>query len=268
VFREWLSDRFKYEGQIGHFDQFIVFGAVYFDESGDDPRHKRIGIAASFADSASWLAFEVDWRAILTPVGREKDFHANRNDQIQGALNVFLAMLMKKHGIYSFGTTIDADDYRAATTPLQRGWYGNEYGFARYVSLILTGHALAKLDRVDFGYYVDQGGKGGDWIMKTMADIYRFDDLRASYRMATFGPVDRRKHLPVHAADLVAHEVITNRENSTPLAILGDNVEVDDGTREQIDGVMAEFTQLRMHMRHATRNRRARNKALRKQPRS
>jgi hypothetical protein len=256
--------RFSYEGRIAGFDLFVVFGAVYTDESGDDPKHKRIGIATSFTDIGHWTSFDTEWRKVLVSVGRERDFHANRQDNLQQALNIVLATLMKQHRVYSFCTTIDHDEYHAATTALQRGWYGNEYGFARYVSLVLAGHSLNRLNRGDFGYYVDQGGKGVDWIMQTMATIYRIDRLRAQYRMAAFGLVDRRKDLPVHAADLVAHEVITNRDASLPLSILGENVEIDDTTHGQIAGAMTEFTRIQKYMRHLKQKHKNERKAKRK----
>src|SRR5262249_30714650 len=154
------------------FDIFIVYGAFYFDESGDDELHERMGISSTFTSAENWEGFEGDWRGVLAAFP-DHEFHANDNSDVQRALNVSLALLMRKWSVISFTITLRKADYARNTDKVQRSWFGNEFAFARYVSLILCGDQVQKLNRGDVGYYVDHGGEGVDWIMERMKLIYR-----------------------------------------------------------------------------------------------
>jgi hypothetical protein len=247
---------------MGGYDRFIVFGAIYFDESGGHTRHGRIGIAATIASTEQWFGLEREWREALTITKRLKSFHAKNNDSTQKALNIVLATLLYRWKIPTLCITLDQDVYMQNTTPLQRGWYGNAFGFARYISAIMSGDSAKRGYSGDIGYYVEQGGKGHDWIMQAFGVIYASDKLRADYGMAAYGPVDRRIHLPVHAPDLIAHEVVHDDGKSFPLAIVGDFALVQEITAPQIARAMEEFTEIRIELKKA--NQRLRNERRRR----
>jgi hypothetical protein len=240
-----------------------VFGAIYSDESGNE-QTGRIGIAASLASIQNWTELEAEWRQVLVFANREHEFHAVENDRTQYALNVTLAWLMKKWRVATVCITVRERDYLENTTALQRGWYGDAYAFARYVSLVYTGESIRRLNKGDFGHYVEQGGRGFDWIMQTLGLIYKSDQLRPKYRMATYGPVDRRIHLPAHAADLVAHEVITNRHKSAALSLLGENVVIEDVAGDTIETIMTEFAEIRKVIAKLKNDHRARRRESRR----
>jgi hypothetical protein len=226
-----------------------VIGAAYFDESGDEENPGgRIGIAGALGTTDQWLGFEGDWRGVLDDAHvTPGDFHAVQTSSLQVALSDTCARLVKKWNIITLCVTLRESDYERCTNQLQRGWYGDAYGFARYVCF-MTVSAKAKTRDGDIGYYVEQGGKGFDWIMEHFGIVYRDDKQRANRRMAAYGPVDRRIHLPVHVPDLVAHEVITARQVSKPLVTLGGLVSIFDINEDEIDDLVHGWTKDQMMM--------------------
>jgi hypothetical protein len=62
--------------------------------------------------------------------------------------------------------------------------------------------------------------------------------------LAAFGPVDRRVDTPVHPADLVSHELATNRENTQIIEALGQRLTILDVTPDHIRGVLDDFTEI------------------------
>jgi hypothetical protein len=231
--------RFEFESKVFGFDWFAVIGANFSDESGGHDNAGRICIATATAPTVAWIDFMRAWGPILHACGRTGEFHANRGDATQKQLNLALAAVMREMRIPSLCMTIKQDTYRKVTTPKVRSQYGNAFGFARYCSLMITSQALEKVQIPGhFGYYVEQGGKGFSWIMERLAQIYRSDMLRARFRMAYFGPVDRRTDLPAHPPDLVSHEVNTARHNSPVLKILDDLVEVQDISEDDASGLL------------------------------
>ena len=254
--RESLAERFIHEGRIGRFEQFVVL-AAYFDESGNHPRSKRIGVAGAVALAENWKQFEEQWRKGLVIADRERTYHANQNTPIDRVLNQMLALLVNDHGIAALCITVDEGQYIANTTAMDRSVLGNAYGFASFACVSFIADWLRSLDKGDASYYIDQGGQGYGKIMEILAMGYRDDGFRAQLKMAGFGPADHRQHLPVHTADLVAHEVITNRSASQPLAYMGERVTVHDLTVEQIRETMTQFRGLVAHFKREKQ--RARN---------
>ena len=52
---------------------------------------------------------------------------------------------------------------------------------------------------------------------------------------------DGRKDLPVHPADMIAHEVVTDKENSVPLKVLREYLTVFDVTHEALRAALDDF---------------------------
>lgn len=246
MFREKLSERFVYEGRIGKFNQFVVFSA-YFDESGNRAS-KRIAVVGAIATAESWTAFETHWALVLSAAKRERQFHAKNTDRVQIILNELLADAMKYSNVWAMSVVVDEADYLRTTNQRQRSQMGNAYGFAGYIGLsVLSDWARQSNEHV--GYYIDQGGPGYGKMMEILVNAYATDSGRESFRVAGYGPADRRIHLPVHPADLVAHELAMNPDDSKPLAILGDRVRRIDVTPEFLRGLMAEFDELVRHFK-------------------
>jgi len=247
--------------RLGGYDLMALFGALYQDESGGHTRDGRIGIATSLARVDHWLRFAEVWQPILRAADRETTFHAVNADAVQTKLNLRLASLMKRFGVFTTCITLRQEDFAAATESTDRSRYGGPFGFARYLSLFVMGQHLRTADQGEAAYLVEAGGKGYTWFIRILAGVYASDDLRREYRMASFGPSDRRKHLPAHAPDLVSHEVITARHTSEPLRILGGHVEIIDVSKDLMTEAMASFRRMRrVLMQHRDAARRARKK--------
>lgn len=239
-----------------------IFRPIYFDESSNQAEDSRIGIAASMASAHQWMLFDTQWRAVLADARLQPgDVHAARAGSVQTAMNIALARMLRDLGISSTCVTTRVSDFESVTTPAERSMYGGPYGFLRYASLLALNLTFDNAgDTGRYAYYLDQGGQGGDWFLQTLGRIAQHDELRAKYRMAGYGVVDRRVHVQVHAPDLIAHEVITSRHTSEPLKVLGDRVLVDDWTADDIRELMGDFSGIREKLNALKREHRDRMK--------
>jgi len=223
---------------------------IYFDESYHE-KTGRIGVSATMATTGQWEHFVRDWGGVLAAKSvAPGEFHAQSGGKVQRELNLSLAGLLSNLGICSTCVTLRTNDFEANTTLEQRGNYGGVFGFARYVAILSLSLGFEDAGRSgEFAYYADQGGRGLDWFMQTLRTIAANDSLRRQYRLTKHGVVDRRVHLPVHAADLVAHEVITHRHTSEPLNVLGRQVLVDDWNGDEVREVLNDFSQSRERLK-------------------
>ena len=231
-----LAQIFGFRGRIGHFNGFTVFGAVYFDESGNDDRSGRIAVAASIASVEGWEQFETKWSHILGRAGNE--FHAKDRSTTQYRLNCLLPVLMELCGVVTLCITLDRQEYRTLTSADDRSRLGNVAGFAGFLCIGRMAQYLRDEKLGDIGYYVEQGGPGFDKMMEFLGMVYRLDEARTNWHLADYGPVDRRIHLPVHASDLIAHETITNRDKSEPLKIAGNQACIIDLGAEYVQSAV------------------------------
>jgi hypothetical protein len=255
VFREEsLAERFIFESRIGRFTVHAVLGALYMDESGGHSDTDRIGIASSVATTENWLRFESMWRQVLKDAGREDSFHAVNTDVVQQGLNLKLADVMCECRVWTLCITVHQSVYKDVTTATERARFGNAFGFARYVNVHHMADQFRQEDKGDVGYYIEQGGKGCEWLMIRLNRIYRSVELRRFFRMGALGPVDRRIHLPVHAPDLASHEVITCRHTSVPLMTLGAQVTIRDITGDEIRNVVDEFSKMEAKLKRIRRD--------------
>jgi len=257
VLRDSLSERFRYEGGIGRFDWFAVL-AAYFDESGDD-RSDRIAVAVALAHEENWRQFEALWRVALD-LANVTDYHAHINNNAHHALNRAMPVLVKECRILLSCTTVSRSDYMRVTNASDRSQLGNEYGFAGFVAISLMADVLRKYNQGDAGYYIDQGGKGFGKMIEILSYWYQRD--RADFMMATYGPADRRLHMPLHPADLVAHEVITNREKSECLPLFGEHLAIQDLSTQQLREIFAQHRVIWAHLKREKQ--RLKNAAKRK----
>lgn len=123
-----------------------------------------------------------------------------------------------------------------------------------------AGQAVTMSGLGDVGYYVEHGGKGVGYIMDLMGQIHRSDRMRPRYCMAAFGQVDRRTHRRVHVADLVAHEVITQRHHSRPLDVLGDSLLIRDMEGDDIQELVSDMSKDRDKLDRLVRDNMARRR--------
>jgi hypothetical protein len=157
-------------------------------------------------------------------------------------LSEILARIMSGFTV-SLCITLDEEHYKRSASSEERAYLGNACGFAGFACSAYLGDVLRALDHHEFGFYVDQGGRGTAKHLEILQRIYADDRWRARFGLADFGPADRRVHLPVHTADLVVHEVITNRHHSHALSILGQRVIVRDLSKEEIDDTLEMWRQ-------------------------
>jgi hypothetical protein len=246
---ENLVEQFKFEARFSNASEFAVL-ATFIDESGNYPSSPgRIAVAGAMATAENWEQFQDQWRAnleVASALPAFRGFHAKNTSRIQSALNETLAHVCNDRNIWIASVTVNEKEYKAATTHEERSLLGNAYGFAAFacVGLIAQQFRVAARNSERAIYYIEKGGPGFAKTMELLAIAYRNDTFRKTLCLESFAPADRRIHTPVHPADLVAHEIVTNPKNSVPLAILGQRNRNEDITADRLRGFIADYKQL------------------------
>lgn len=234
MFRD-LVGIFRFKSKIGGFNRFAVF-AAYFDESATgSTRRGIVAVAASIATADAWSAFDDAWRPVVEDSGLQRAFHAMENDPVQRRLNGTLPGIMNSAGVFSVCVVFDRAAHIRITSPEDRSVFGNDHGFAWLACASVVSGALEQNGEYA-GYYIDQGGLGSKKAMQFLSGAYRDDEARESWRLADYGPADRRIHLPLHPADLVAHELATVGRSSAVIKSLND-VNVVDLDEHQLKSI-------------------------------
>jgi hypothetical protein len=240
--------------------------AAYFDESAvGTAKHGTVSVAASIATLENWRRFENIWRPVLKSAGRETSFHAVARSKEQQALNAVLPLIARECRVWTQCVTFDRADYFNNTSAVDRSQLGNDHGFAWFACASVIAEYLRDYVKQDAGYYIDQGGLGSDKAMQILGWVYRDPEWRESWRLADFGPADRRVQLPLHPADLVAHQVATNRSESDILSTFGDWLNVSDAPASSIREAVSDFHDLVAIAKRQHEKKRLVKRAARKQ---
>lgn len=241
---------------MGHFDWCAVFAAAYFDESSNDLPGPTIAVGCAYARIEGWAAFEAFWRDTIGPSG--VDFHARNDSYVQQLLNWGLPHVMRDFRIGGICASIRRDDYLAVTDNAVRGGLGNVYCFAGFVCACLFADELRRLDLGDSGYFIEGGGPGSEPLRNLLDDALRVPAWKTTMRIAMTALVNRHEHLPVHPADLITHEVATNRATSAALVAIGKSLDIVDVSRDKLAEIAEWYRQIRRdfkHQRERERNR-------------
>lgn len=216
----------------------------FCDESSNNADDERAGIATCSGSSEQWVALADAWTHQLQESKLAPgDFHATSADE---KVRTSLAKIMHDIGIVTACCTVRPSDFEKGTKQADRGKYGGAYGFARYAQLLQINTAAdTMLDYTPIEIYIDQGGLGGDWFIQLLDEIAQHDELRAKYRLVGHGTVDRRQDVRVHCADLISHELLTDRHKSLVLKLFGDRILVDDWTQDDVAEAFADFNKHR-----------------------
>lgn len=270
-------DWWAYDARSVGFGYYAVF-AVYLDESGSRTRGRRIGYAACLGTVDQWDRFSIGWLRVLMDqavVGNLEpdahyDFHAKNGGYslVQRRLNRLLPTWMLQCGIFSSAVAMNEADYIELSTHADRSRLGNVYGFAGFGAAVMMGSALRSLGGGYAGYYVDRGGPGFDKVMQLFGDVYNGEQhLRPHFRLAHYGPANRHDNLPIHAADLVAHEVVTRGQASPIVQWLGNELHVHELTPIDIASLLGTFREMDSHHKWKRSVRRNKEKSERRSQR-
>jgi hypothetical protein len=193
----------------------------------------------------NWLRFRRRWRYVLDHaalVPGFKEFHAKNGGHTQRMLNLLLAYVMRECNIQGYCVTMDTLEYLSLATPRQRSQIGNEYSFAAFACFSVVAERFRQaVPGAAMAFYVEKGGPGFDRTMQLMGDCFKDERTGDGIALATYGPADRTRDLPCHPADLIAHEVVTNRYHSQPLNVLDEWLTVTDVTHEILRDALADF---------------------------
>lgn len=234
---------------------------AYIDESGMDGRGPELIVACAIADQPKWACLAADWHQWSAGFHAQTASQSRRERlaEIAGALIDSIVVVSLR----------DAD-YKKHVSHDVRSFVGGIYTYGLIstmnAALFHTAHSGS-----DVAYFIEPGARGYSNAFRIIADLYAFEDARKALRIGSFGPANSLADLPLHVADLAAHEVVTwvrqgKRADalSRPLWELQPKLHLygsDRADLDQFDGMMSD---LMSKIRHYKRNKKARARAIRR----
>lgn len=243
----------------GHNCGSIAVIKAFIDESGFDGRGDELVVAAAVGKQHLWAAFAADWQRWA------RGFHAQTADeQTKMRLAEVAVDLVDSIVVCVFNDAHYKRDVSHDVRSLVGGMY--TYG------LISTMNAVHHLvPTAEVGYFIEPGARGYSNAIAGLAGLYANTQARQHLRIATFGPANHSDDLPLHVADLVAHEAFTWLRSgrppyggSQPLKILQRKLHLYGSDSGDLIAFNQQFSDLLSMIRHHKRNQKASARAIRR----
>ncbi len=198
--------------------RLIVALTAYLDASWTS---SAVTVAGYVSDVDRWASFETEWQDVLTGYGIEyfhmKDFAAREGDYKSWGPKgdcrlVRLLEIINASVLAAVSITVPLGLWRAVLSDEERERSGNPYCIAGFGCF----REITRWMRRECGagdevaYVYDQGDKGRGEIFKLFNAVYDSQDLRREYRLLSMKVEDKKRFVPLQAADILAWE--RNRE--------------------------------------------------------
>jgi len=191
---------------------------AYFDESGTHDGSEAVAVAGYVSTADRWVDFAAEWQAALNDdsldlfhmsdlsVGAppfDKWTTVRRRQRFQRYLRI-----IERHALASVGIVIPRKAFDATFTPRLRAICGGAYGLAAAACFMDLAETLrdGKLDG-GVSYVFESGAKGRREIEKVFEANYRDLRQREVHRLVSLRFDDKRRLLPLQAADVLAYEL-------------------------------------------------------------
>lgn len=199
----------------------IVTG--YFDASGKHLGSKALAISGVLGLSDEWGAFEYEWGQALEEWGLES-FHMARFANGWGPFKGWseatrreriarLLAIINRHILGSVGVLIPLATYHQYLTGQARKLSGGPYGLAGLTLFREASDLVGPMvPNAEIAYVYEIGDEGHGQFDKIFNDNYRDVAQRAKYRLLSLRFEDKRRYLPLQAADILAYEMYRDFE--------------------------------------------------------
>lgn len=189
----------------------------YFDEAGTTHPAKVLGVGGFIGTVPKWTSFEHEWRRVMRtpPLPRDTAFHMTDfashprrkpfnllTDAKAASLFRRLTRIIRPRVIASVAATVVLKDYASEYPVIQVA--KTPYAFCALQCLALASMALDKVGRADdeVAYIFECGAEGADELLKIKNDLINNPKWKTGYKISTLTFADRRKVIPLHAADM------------------------------------------------------------------
>lgn len=191
----------------------------YFDESYTHaPAPLVYTLGGYISTDKQWMKFQREWGEVLNDAGipffhmakfeaRKKEYEGWSNEKRIQILRR-LHSIIKKRVFAGFAVTLVLSDYEEIMTDEIRGYFGNPHQF---VTIACMQHIMMWLREQNYKEnisYVFESGSGYDAdVMRMIAGIINDEKQADAYRVNSCSIENKRKFLPLQAADILAYEV-------------------------------------------------------------
>lgn len=188
---------------------------AYFDESGTHKDSHVVAVAGFIASDESWAEFSTEWVSALTefklPFFHMADFAAKApgyrwpEELRRGRLQRLLSIIVNHVGV-SVGTAIPTALYKKNVVDSVDRLLGGPYGMAA-ASCFLDLGDIVRPTAESIACVFERGAEGVGEVTKSYRRLTRDKAFRQYTTLASLSFEDKRKLVPLQAADILAYEL-------------------------------------------------------------
>jgi hypothetical protein len=200
----------------------MVFAVhAFFDESITPPPYGLLCVAGYLIESEQTKKLVSEWQGALdefnVPYFRmsnlahgTKQFSSMTMEQ-RIALEKRLIGIIKRRVTLGIAITVNPRDFERVLPPAMIRGYGSEYTFCTQVALAEVARwAEARKYQGDVAYFFESGHAHQSEANRHMTEIATHPELKKVYRYGSHSFADKKKLLPLQAADLLAWQWTTD----------------------------------------------------------
>jgi len=202
--------------------QFLGVFTAYLDESGTHKESDVVAVAGFISDTSRWKKFSQEWQKALDDYGleyfhmtdfenRQKQFKNWEGQERKNRLNRFLRII-KKHVLYSVGWVVPRQSFDAIFSDPAKAICGDAYGLAAIACVRSSAKIMVSMDSWA-EYVLETGAKGRGALLWISREGQKDPEWRDNNRMQSLKFQDKRRFLPLQAADILAYELFKHLPN-------------------------------------------------------
>jgi len=198
---------------------------TYFDEAGTDNKKPAVAVGCYLASQEDWYRFNPSWAKLKKDDGIEYFHRTDQEscrDQFEGwTIDRKIISYQEQHKIihahtqHGIGAAVIKADYDEVIVGKDRELLGDAYEFClRHCLSAITNFANRIGYSDDIAYVFEAGAEGEKHFNAFMKSAYDAPVLRRQYRIGSWTFADKKKLLPLQAADALAYELAKEMENA------------------------------------------------------
>jgi len=205
---------FPYNAQERVMASFVA----YFDESGTHDGSPILTLAGYIADISQWVEFAREWNEILKQGGLTH-FHMSKFEARQGEFRGWdnerrlliqrgLIGIIKRRVNIGVFCAVNLAAYDEFITEWRRDNFGSPYNFCLKMCLSQVTFWAQRFERKEpIAYIIEHGAGYNHEINKSFRETFANEKMRKFFRLGSLTFDDKKRALPLQAADILAYEV-------------------------------------------------------------
>jgi len=191
---------------------------AYLDESGTHAGSEAIAMAGYMSTTQLWAGFEGEWAKALKAYGLDR-FHMTDFAVGAGPYRTWgrqkseyrfkkLVEIVNAHILASIGIVVPMKLYETVFSAKAKRVCGGPYGLAASLIMIDAPKVLKKGSTdIQIAYVFEAGARGAGQVLKRFQENLKDPDNRKHFKLLSLRFEDKRRFLPLQAADILAYEL-------------------------------------------------------------